>query len=173
MKSFLVYLLWAVVRVSAQGNETNTTGAPTPAPPPTDAPTPNRPIPFEYMPWGDTNFGYQYDDQYYWTHQHAIRRPGWSWNEPLAGYAPFCYNQTCYSVVSACQTLGGTLLHDSYCSFPESVKIAGPSCWEGDCVAEGRTTCSSVGGITVGDGTVEWCLFGGDRTIFGPACYRG
>ena len=138
MKVFLPCLVLSVTisLVSAQINfvEVNRTEAPTPAPPPTPFPTPGGE--FEYQPWGETNFGDKYQDLYYWGHQHAIRRPGWSWDEPLKGYAPFCYgngtaDESCFSVRSACDALGGTLLHDYYCSFPESVKIAGPSCWKG------------------------------------------
>ena len=110
------------------------TVSPTVPAPPTAFPTLEGP--YEYLPWGETNFGDKKQDYYYWGHQHAIRRPGWSWDEPLAGYAPFCYgNKTadnaCFSVASACNALKGTLLHDYYCSFPEDVKIAGPSCWKG------------------------------------------
>ena len=144
---------------------------PTTVPKPTDFPTKGGD--FVYQQWGDTNFGHHYQDLYYWAHQHAIRRPGWSWNEPLAGYGPFCYGDNCYSVQSACEQMGGVLLSESYCSFPEDVKIAGPSCWEGDCTATGGEVCASIGGITVGDTNVQWCLFKGDRTIFGPACYNG
>lgn len=157
--------------VAAQ-TEAPTTSKPSVAPaPPTPFPTPE--LPFEYQWWGETSFGYHYKDLYYWGYQHAIRRPGWSWGEPLAGYAPFCHNDKCYSIRSACSALGGELLHESVCSFPEDVKIAGPSCWEGDCRADGNAVCGSVGGITIGDDSVQWCLFKGERTVFGPACYNG
>jgi hypothetical protein len=172
MKTFLLLSLWGFA--SAQdGDEPNITSTPTMAP--TAAPTPYQTPegPFEYEPWGATAFGYKFQDIYLPAHQHSIRRPGWSWDEPLAGSGPFCFNQTCYNVTDACNSLGGTVLSDSYCSFPESVKIAGPSCWEDDCETTGQSVCKSVGGITVGDSSVEWCLFTGDRTIFGPACYNG
>ena len=139
MKAFLPCLVASTFTSALSLNFTevddtvNRTAAPSPAPPPTDFPTPAQP--FEYRPWGESSFGDGYQDLYYWGYQHAIRRPGWSWGEPLQGYAPFCYgNNTatdCFSVGSACTALGGTVLHDSYCSFPESVKIAGPSCWRG------------------------------------------
>lgn len=169
MKIAVTLTLGLVALVSAQ----NVTNTPTPAPTPlpTEFPTPSGP--FEFEPWGFTNFGYHYQDDYLRTYQHAIRRPGWSWDEPLQGYAPFCYNQTCYDVSAACTQLSGTVLHESYCSFPEDVKIAGPSCWDDDCRAAGKDTCDFVGGITVGGGDVEWCLFKGKQTIFGPACYNG
>lgn len=171
MKIISVLLCFmALVSVSAQTNETfNGTSVPTPAPPPTDFPTAEV---FTFDPLGATSFGWHYQDPWTRSFQHAIRRPGWSWNEPLAGYAPFCQNQTCYDVTDSCSQMGGTLLHPSYCSFPEDVKIAGPSCWQDDCQASGKEVCDSVGGVTVGQGGVEWCLFKGARTIFGPACYN-
>ena len=172
--AFICFFLSATLSLaqnnSSDDNE-NRTVAPSPVPPPTDFPTPEGP--FQYMPWGETNFGFHYKDLYYWGFQHAIRRPGWSWNEPLAGYGPFCYGDKCHPVTSACETYGGTLLNEHYCSFPEDVKIVGPSCWEGECTATGRDTCGEVGGITIGDSQVEWCLFKGPGTVFGPACYNG
>jgi hypothetical protein len=109
------------------------------------------------------------------THsQLSTRRPGWSWHEPLAGYAPFCYDDTCYDVTEPCLQYGGILLNNVSCAFPEDVKIAGPSCWKGNCTTTGgRDVCNAVGGITVGDDErVQWCLYKDVRTLLGPACYR-
>jgi hypothetical protein len=92
----------------------------------------------------------------------------------MAGYAPFCYEETCYDISEPCLAYGGILLNNVTCAFPEDVKIAGPSCWAGNCTisTSGEAVCDSVGGMTVGDDRVQWCLFKDARTLLGPACYR-
>jgi len=144
---------------------------------PTVAPTP-RPtpaVPFPYEAEGDGAFGFRWRNDYDQAHLMSVKRPGWSWYEPGSGYSPFCFRDTCYNITNPCMELGGTLLHDYVCSFPDNVKIMGPSCWQGDCVANGESVCSRVNGITVGqpDGSAgpQWCLFTGDRSFVGPMCY--
>ena len=140
---------------------------------PTPRPTPTSPFP--YRAEGDGSFGHKWQDQYTLAHQLAVRRPGWSWGDIKSGPAPFCYGNKCYNVTEACEQLDGVLLHSSVCSFPEEVKIAGPSCWRESCTAEGQQTCKAVQGISIGEpdgsGGPQWCLFKGGQSMIGPMCY--
>ncbi|KAL7561609.1 hypothetical protein ACA910_004196 [Epithemia clementina (nom. ined.)] len=140
---------------------------------PTPRPTPG--VPFVYRAEGDSSFGHQWQDQYTLAHQLAFRRPGWSWNDPTSGSAPFCYRDKCYDVSEACEKLGGELLHKSVCSFPDDVKIAGPSCWRGACSADGQKVCEVNNGITIGEpdgsGGPQWCILQGEHFMIGPMCY--
>ena len=161
--------------ISLRPSPSPTTSA---APTSTDTanPTPGGPFPFRAE--GPGSFGWKWSDYYYDAFQHGIRRPGWSWGQDDGSGlpAPFCHADTCYNVASACAAFGGILLHSSVCSFPPSVKVAGPSCWNDDCVAEGAQTCSQIGGVTVGepDGSngPQWCIFSGVRSLAGPFCYN-
>ena len=42
----------------------------------------------------------------------------------------------------------------------------------GECTADGGAVCAQLGGITIGNSNVQWCVLKGDYTIFGPACYN-
>ena len=148
-----------------------TTPAPTPRPTPLGA--------YQYRTqFGDSAYGFRSRNDYDGAWQYSFKRPGWSWQEPLSGTTgPFCYgpDSTCYNVTEPCNDFGGTLLHDSVCSFPQDVKIMGPSCWEGNCLAKGQATCTALGGVHIGvdDGTSgpQWCAFRGATSFIGPMCY--
>jgi len=129
--------------------------------------------PFVFPGYGPSSFGFQGGSVYSNAGQMDVRRPGWSWTPSTLAPGPFCAGDSCANVTDTCLTFDGTSISDSICAFPKDVKVAGLSCWESTCYTDGTEVCNEVNGVTIqaNNSMGEWCIFDGDFTLFGPACY--